>query len=121
MAITILDELDLTGPVPNFQRDIVNTISEFSSSTMLLKYPDLFEVNCKEDGCRYRLNKKNTVDPTLGKWRKIDPDETNTPSSTLGEDITTDTQIGALASGTTIPSDSTWQDVIKLLAKGSTT
>lgn len=89
MAISILQELDLSGNVPNFTRDVVETKAEFASSKLARKYPDLFEVLCKEDGCRYRLDKvRNDFDSELGQWRKVE-----SSSSTVEIDNITESDI----------------------------
>ena len=120
MAINMLQPIQFTAAGAEFVRSFVENISDLKSLP-LRKYPQIYEVLVKEDGCKYRLNKNNEEDADLGKWRKVDLDPSDLPASstTLGENITTDKVIGAIPSGTTIPDTATWQQCVKLLLTGS--
>lgn len=121
MAISMLQPIQFTAAGAEFVRSFVENVSDLKGLP-LRKYPQIYEVFVKEDGCKYRLNKTNDDDPTLGKWRKIDLDPDDLPeggSTTLGESITTNKEIGALPSGSTIPDTATWQQCVKLLLTGS--
>ena len=103
MAISILQELELSGNAPNFSRDVVKTKAEFASPALALKYPKLFEVLCEEDGCRYRLDRvRNDFDPELGQWRKVD-----SSSSTVEIDSITESDIENLFEPQTEDSETT--------------
>ena len=55
MAISILEGFDYGGKLPNFQRDLFETIADmvnYSENYL----PDIFECNVKENGKRYRFN-----------------------------------------------------------------
>ena len=69
MAVSILEGFDYGGPLPNFSRDLFETVADmvaFSEDYL----PPVFECNVKENGKRYRFNVSNSVDPELGKWRE---------------------------------------------------
>jgi len=121
MAINILQPIQFNVANADFVRSFVENVSDLKDLP-LRKYPQIYEVLVKEDGCKYRLNKANDDDPTLGKWRKVDLDPDHLPSggsTTLGENITINKEIGALPAASTIPSAATWQQCIKLLLTGS--
>jgi len=68
--ISILDNWDLRAKKQNFNRDAFETIEnmkDFSENYL----PPVFDAYCYEDGCKYRYNVSNEVDPDTGKWRKI--------------------------------------------------
>jgi len=78
MAINILQELNLGAAKASFSRDEVETLAEIKNLNVAQKYPNNYDIFCKEDGCKYRLNKTshstmqdNLPHPT-GKWRRID-------------------------------------------------
>lgn len=78
MAINILQELNLGAAKASFSRDEVETLAEIKNLDVAKKYPNNYDIFCKEDGCKYRLNKTshstmqdNLPHPT-GKWRRID-------------------------------------------------
>ena len=78
MAINILQELNLGAAKASFSRDEVETLSEIKNLDVAKKYPNNYDIFCKEDGCKYRLNKTshstmqdNLPHPT-GKWRRVD-------------------------------------------------
>lgn len=71
MSISLLDNLSIRKKSPNVDRDLFNTIADmvaYSENYL----PDVFECNVVEDGNRYRYNRGNTIDPTLGKWRLVE-------------------------------------------------
>lgn len=70
MSISLLDNLSIKKKSPNVERDLFNTVADmvaFSENYL----PSVFECNVIEDGCRYRYNVSNAVDPILGKWRLV--------------------------------------------------
>ena len=78
MAINILQELNLGAAKASFSRDEVETLAEIKNLDVAKKYPNNYDIFCKEDGCKYRLNKTshstmqdNLPHPT-GKWRRVD-------------------------------------------------
>ena len=77
MAINILQELNLGSSKPSFTRDEVASLDAIKN-LQENKYPDNYEIFCKEDGCKYRLNKTahSTMQGFLphptGKWRRSD-------------------------------------------------
>ena len=78
MAIDILQELNLGAAKASFSRDEVETLADIKKLDVAQKYPNNYDIFCKEDGCKYRLNKTgnsnmqgNLPHPT-GKWRRID-------------------------------------------------
>lgn len=76
MAISILEGFDYGGKLPNFQRDLFETIADmvnYSENYL----PDIFECNVKENGKRYRFNISNSVDEVTGKWREVSGGETD--------------------------------------------
>ncbi|MCQ2576537.1 MAG: hypothetical protein MJ162_07315 [Treponema sp.] len=69
MAVSILEGFDYGGNLPNFSRDLFETVADmvaFSEDYL----PPVFECNVQENGKRYRYNVSNSVDPELGKWRE---------------------------------------------------
>jgi len=87
MAIKILQGLDYKGTQPNFVRDLVATKAELFAASNLKNYPNIHEVFCLEDGCKYRLDKtRHESDPVTGKWRKVSNPWTPTPSPS-GESV----------------------------------
>lgn len=78
MAINILQELNLGAAKASFSRDEVETLADIKKLDVAQKYPNNYDIFCKEDGCKYRLNKTshstmqdNLPHPT-GKWRRVD-------------------------------------------------
>ena len=78
MAINILQELNLGSAKPSFSRDEVASLADIKNLDVATKYPNNYEIYCREDGCKYRLNKvahstmqDNLPHPT-GKWRRSD-------------------------------------------------
>ena len=78
MAINILQELNLGAAKASFSRDEVETLADIKKLNIAQKYPNNYDIFCKEDGCKYRLNKTshstmqdNLPHPT-GKWRRVD-------------------------------------------------
>jgi len=91
MAINILQELNLGAAKASFSRDEVETLAEIKNLDVAKKYPNNYDIFCKEDGCKYRLNKTshstmqdNLPHPT-GKWRRVD----SVISSSMPAPITT--------------------------------
>lgn len=70
MASELFDNFRMNSDLPNFERDLFDTVDDmvaFSEDYL----PDVFECNTK-DGKRYRFNRSNEIDPTLGKWRLVE-------------------------------------------------
>ena len=68
--ISIIDNFDYKGKLPNFSRDQFNTkadMAAFSENYL----PDVFIAICLEDGLQYKFERGNEVDPETGKWRPL--------------------------------------------------
>lgn len=77
MAISVLEGFDYGGKLPNFSRDLFETLADmvgFSENYL----PAVFECNVIETGERYRYNISNSVDPDTGKWRLVTSGGDNT-------------------------------------------
>ena len=73
MATSLSDGFILPSGKYSFTRDAVATIAEFANPMLAFKYPDMYEVFCLEDGCKYRIDKiRNEKLPDLGCWRKAE-------------------------------------------------
>lgn len=71
MSISLLDNFDLRAKKPDTNRQLFNTIAEMAAFNENY-LPDVYECNVVEDGNRYRFNRSNIVDETLGKWRLVE-------------------------------------------------
>lgn len=71
MAISLLDNIAIKKKSPNVERDLFATIADMAAFNENY-LPDVFECNVIEDGNRYRYNRTNIVDATLGRWRKVE-------------------------------------------------
>lgn len=71
MAISLLDNIAIKKKSPNVERDLFATIADMAAYNENY-LPDVFECNVIEDGNRYRYNRTNIVDGTLGKWRLVE-------------------------------------------------
>lgn len=71
MAISLLDNIAIKKKSPNVERDLFATIADMAAFNENY-LPDVFECNVIEDGNRYRYNRTNIVDETLGRWRKVE-------------------------------------------------
>lgn len=71
MAISLLDNIAIKKKSPNVERDLFATIADMAAYNENY-LPDVFECNVIEDGNRYRYNRTNIVDETLGRWRKVE-------------------------------------------------
>jgi len=71
MAISLLDNISIKKKSPNVERDLFATVADMAAYNENY-LPDVFECNVIEDGNRYRYNRTNIVDPTLGKWRMVE-------------------------------------------------
>lgn len=90
MATSLSDGFVLPSGKYNFTRDAVATIAEFASPMLAFKYPDMYEVFCLEDGCKYRIDKiHNENIPELGYWRKVEEGgSSGSGGSSLPENVT---------------------------------
>lgn len=89
MATSLSDGFVLPSGKYNFTRDAVATIAEFANPMLAFKYPDMYEVFCLEDGCKYRIDKiRNEKLPDLGYWRKVEGGSGSGGSSPLPENVT---------------------------------
>ena len=70
MAISVLEGFDYGGQLPNFSRDLFETVADMVAYEEVY-LPPVFETNVVETGKRYRYNVSNSVDPELGKWREV--------------------------------------------------
>ena len=70
MAVSILEGFDYGGQLPNFSRDLFETVADMVAYEEVY-LPPVFETNVVETGKRYRYNVSNSVDPELGKWREV--------------------------------------------------
>lgn len=109
MPINILQELNLGSAKPSFSRDEVASLADIKNLDVATKYPNNYEIYCREDGCKYRLNKvahstmqDNLPHPT-GKWRRSDA----VISSAMPAPITTGDVILYLGPTVMDPSDQT--------------
>ena len=71
MAISLLDNIAIRKKSPNVERDLFATIADMAAYNENY-LPDVFECNVIEDGNRYRYNRTNIVDETLGRWRVVE-------------------------------------------------
>lgn len=71
MAISLLDNIAIKKKSPNVERDLFATIADMAAFNENY-LPDVFECNVIEDGNRYRYNRTNIVDETLGRWRVVE-------------------------------------------------
>ena len=71
MAISLLDNIAIKKRSPNVERDLFATIADMAAYNENY-LPDVFECNVIEDGNRYRYNRTNIVDETLGRWRRVE-------------------------------------------------
>ena len=71
MAISLLDNIAIKKKSPNVERDLFATIADMAAFNENY-LPDVFECNVIEDGNRYRYNRTNIVDETLGRWRRVE-------------------------------------------------
>lgn len=77
MAISLLDNIAIKKKSPNVERDLFATIADMAAYNENY-LPDVFECNVVEDGNRYRYNRTNIVDETLGRWRIVESGASST-------------------------------------------
>ena len=77
MAISLLDNIAIKKKSPNVERDLFATIADMTAYNENY-LPDVFECNVIEDGNRYRYNRTNIVDETLGRWRIVESGASST-------------------------------------------
>ncbi len=71
MSISIIDNYDLKGKKPDFERQLFDTVADMVAFDE--RYlPEIYECNVRDTGDRYRYNVNNDVDPILGKWRLVE-------------------------------------------------
>ena len=71
MGVSILDNWQYLGKKPDFTRQLFETVADmvaFNENYL----PPVYECNVIEDGCRYRYQLTNDLDPVLGRWRKVE-------------------------------------------------
>lgn len=70
-GISILSGFDYRGQLPNFSRDIFNSVDEmvaFNENYL----PDIFIANVIENGKTYKYQRSNSLDESLGRWRELE-------------------------------------------------
>lgn len=70
MAISLLSNLKINMKAQTNERDAFSTIADmvaFREDYL----PDMYDSFCYETGLKYRFNRSNSTDETLGKWRPI--------------------------------------------------
>jgi hypothetical protein len=70
MAISLSDNLALSGSKNNFERDSYATL-ELMKAVKATKMPNVMTAVCEETGKLYIYNKAAEVDEVLGKWREV--------------------------------------------------
>ena len=69
--MALVESLIINTAVPNFARDEFETVEQMKNF-LETRLPDTYVSRVKETGEFFIFNKKNFVDETYGKWRKID-------------------------------------------------
>ena len=70
MAISLLSNLKINMKAQTNERDAFSTIADMKAFRE--EYlPDMYDSFCYETGLKYRFNRSNSTDETLGKWRVI--------------------------------------------------
>ncbi len=69
--MTLVESLIINTAVPNFARDEFETVEQMKNF-LETRLPDTYVSRVKETGEFFIFNKKNFIDETYGKWRKID-------------------------------------------------
>lgn len=88
-GISTLEGFDYRGQLPNFSRDLFNTVADmvaFSENYL----PEVFITQVVEDGKTYKYQRSNIEDPDLGKWRVLEggsADLTNYYNRTQTDDL----------------------------------
>lgn len=70
-GISILSGFDYRGQLPNFSRDMFNSVDEmvaFNENYL----PDIFIANVIENGKTYKYQRSNSLDESLGRWRELE-------------------------------------------------
>ena len=70
-GISILSWFDYRGQLPNFSRDVFNSVDEmveFNENYL----PDIFIANVIENGKTYKYQRSNSLDESLGRWRELE-------------------------------------------------
>lgn len=70
MALGFSDNVGYTGTLPNFERDMYQTLADMLA-VKKTKMPAMFVGMCIETGKVYLYDKNNESDPVLGLWREI--------------------------------------------------
>lgn len=70
MAISLSDNLALSGSKNNFERDSYATLADMKA-VKATKMPNVMTAVCEETGKLYIYNKAAEVDEVLGKWREV--------------------------------------------------
>ncbi len=70
MALKVGDNFSYQGQKPNFERDVFSTLAAMKSFPTTSIDEGHISL-CLEDGKRYKYSKDFSVDPTLGKWRRV--------------------------------------------------
>ena len=71
MGVSILDNWQYLGKKPDFTRQLFETVADMVAFNENYLAP-VYECNVIEDGCRYRYQLTNDLDPNLGRWRKVE-------------------------------------------------
>ena len=71
MGVSILDNWQYLGKKPDFTRQLFETVADMVAFNENYLAP-VYECNVIEDGCRYRYQLTNDLDPVLGRWRKVE-------------------------------------------------
>ena len=70
MALKVGDNFSYQGQKPNFERDTFSTLAAMKSFPTTSIDEGHISL-CLEDGKRYKYSASFSVDPTLGKWRRV--------------------------------------------------
>lgn len=108
MALNIAAPFKRGGAFP-IDEDLVLTKAQMKAVNDNVM-PDIYIALCPDDGNIYLYKKNNTVDPDTGKYRLF---ESGSGSGEMGEDFTTNIDVGGIKAGTAIEDTDTVASVIK--------
>lgn len=96
MSLAFADNLSINMKKQNVERDSFKTIAAMKAfpETSL---PAIFTATCEEDGLMYIYNEKNDVDATIGKWRKLVPEQQTVEAEKFSGAVAKN--VGALEAG----------------------
>lgn len=70
MAISMLDNISYRGKKADNERSLFSTIAEMVAYNENY-LPNIYTTWNEEDGCQYKYQRSNPVDPETGRWRKM--------------------------------------------------